>query len=310
MLFARLLRKIRKVKFARRRQSRVPIEHEFGKVSIHLPSGHLLPELQRQHVSYDRFLPELVRQLNQSDSVIDVGANCGDTLAAMVNSSPNLKYICIEPDDEFFRFLELNVARMQSSFDSLVVTPIRSLVGSRSQAALLQGSGGTKHATPSALGNFRYQRLDNILAEVGTEGVRLLKVDVDGYDFDVIDSASKTIEQNKPILFFECEPSTAEQSCGFKATIDSLVLQGYSEWAVFDNFGGLVARGLRPNDILQLIDYLGRQNAGRSTRAIFYFDILAATIEDSLAVNSALDSFLRLEPNVAESTTCPASTGH
>ena len=48
-----------------------------------LPKDHLLPHYQREHRLYDRFLPFVARALPAGTAAIDVGANCGDTLAAM-----------------------------------------------------------------------------------------------------------------------------------------------------------------------------------------------------------------------------------
>jgi len=66
-------------------------------VMIKLDSGHVLPAYKKEHINYDRFLPHLVGFINDEDSiVVDIGANYGDTLAALAISNSNLTYICIE----------------------------------------------------------------------------------------------------------------------------------------------------------------------------------------------------------------------
>ena len=58
-------------------------EYRFADFSIVLPADHALPIYQKAHRLYDRFLPHLSKYIESGSTVIDVGANCGDTVAAM-----------------------------------------------------------------------------------------------------------------------------------------------------------------------------------------------------------------------------------
>src|SRR5215203_6027449 len=75
-----------------------------GDVEIDLPGNHPLPRYQRDYPLYDRFLPMLVSRLPDTAQIIDVGANCGDTVAAMYAANPRLRYLAIEPDPAFFKY--------------------------------------------------------------------------------------------------------------------------------------------------------------------------------------------------------------
>lgn len=66
----------------------IPIEYHYKEYSIKLPANHMLPVYQKYHPKYDRFLPHLVKYIEPSDTVIDVGANVGDTLAGIVRLKP------------------------------------------------------------------------------------------------------------------------------------------------------------------------------------------------------------------------------
>src|ERR1700723_972882 len=90
-------------------------EYRYRNFSIRLPADHLLPFYQSMYGTYDKFLPHLVRYLEPQATVIDVGANCGDTLAGMYDANDRLNYICVEPDEVFFRYLSENAARMRNS---------------------------------------------------------------------------------------------------------------------------------------------------------------------------------------------------
>src|SRR5260221_6312403 len=90
-------------------------EYRYRNFSIRLPADHLLPFYQSMYGTYDKFLPHLVRYLQPPATVIDVGANCGDTLAGMYDANDRLSYISVEPDEAFFQYLSENALRMRNS---------------------------------------------------------------------------------------------------------------------------------------------------------------------------------------------------
>jgi hypothetical protein len=70
---------------------------------LSLPPDHGLPKFQAEHVMYDRFLPELARCLEggANTTIIDVGANVGDTALAMV-SHCKPRILCVDGFSEYF----------------------------------------------------------------------------------------------------------------------------------------------------------------------------------------------------------------
>ena len=63
------------------------IKYQYRDFSIELPAEHLFPSFQEKHKLYDRFLPHLCKYLAPGSTILDVGANCGYSLAAMYNSN-------------------------------------------------------------------------------------------------------------------------------------------------------------------------------------------------------------------------------
>jgi FkbM family methyltransferase len=246
-----------------------------GPISLVLPPGHLLGTYQRQHPRYDRFLPHLAAQLAAGDGVIDVGANCGDTLAAMVVANPALRFLCIEPDPAFIAYFERNLSALRAQWPALEVQLAASLVGREVTSAALEGSGGTKHAKPGA-GGMAASTLDSLLAAQAFAAVRLLKSDVDGFDWDVLNSAAELLRREQPLLFFECHFADAAQRTGYERLVTSLTGLGYRHWTVFDNFGEVLLPAAAPEQLPGLFDYVQRQNQGRSTRTLHYYDLLVA----------------------------------
>lgn len=271
----------------------ISVEYKVGSYSISLPAYHLLPLYQKQHRLYDRFLPHLAGLLEANSVVVDVGANCGDTVVAMYEANRVLNYVCIEPDEVFFSYLTRNISRLKKNDVNASINAVRALVGKSVDGVVLDGSGGTKRAVFSNESTFISSKtLDAIVAAKSLQKVRLLKSDVDGFDFDVLDSASLTLNSNFPILYFECDVYQESQKNGFQVTIENLWKIGYKKWIVFDNFGDVVFRDASVKQVHQLIDYIWRQNLGKSTRTIFYFDFLAAVDNDDNFVDDVIDRYI------------------
>lgn len=268
-----------------------PVDYSVGTFSIALPPGHMLPEYQRHHPNYDRFLPHLVKHLNDSELVIDIGANVGDTLAAMFQANKKLRYICIEPDDVFFRYLSENIERINSAGQRVDVRAIKALVGKSVPASTLEGKDGTKHAVVRADGKFRVEPLDRLIDQTEIGSVRLLKSDVDGFDWDVLDSSLGVIQSSKPLVFFELHHDDESQYRGYLNSINMLEMNGYTDWFIFDNFGNLMLKAENIETVRQLMSYVSRQNTGQSTRTIFYLDVLAVQRNDAALVESVLKTY-------------------
>lgn len=273
-----------------------PISHKVGNFLISLPPYHLLPVYQSAHPNYDRFLLYLANVLPPEGIVIDVGANCGDSLAAMASSNHSLRYICIEADKDFFLFLQQNVNAMREVCPALSVDAVCALVSSTLKHAVLEGSGGTKKASiateqAEALAG---ETLDSIAMRMldNTEKIILIKTDTDGWDSDVISSATSIIEGHLPLLFIECQHSNAKELQGLIDMFDWLYELGYRSWFVFDNFGGYLFEASSPSELICLLKYVERQNSGVASRTIHYLDILAATPALRPLANSAIETFV------------------
>jgi FkbM family methyltransferase len=266
---------------------RIDQQLRFGSFSIRLPPDHLLPEYQRKHPSYDRFLPFLAGRLQGNGTVIDVGANCGDTVAAMAAENPLLHYLCIEPERQFLRYLKANIALMQQAVPCLRIEALEAMVGRDITQASLAGVNGSKHAVPGAVG-LKTTTLDAIVRNAERPTVRLLKSDVDGFDYDVVNSASDLLRRDGPLVYYECHFFDEDQRQGFETLMRSLVDAGYMRWAVFDNFGEILLSDTSPAQIEQLMLYVQRQNQKRAQRTIYYFDILAAGTADAAFIDRVL----------------------
>lgn len=269
------------------------MEYRFSNFSIALPADHRLPTYQRAHRLYDKFLPHLCKHLEAGSTVVDVGANCGDTVAAMYDANPELSYICIEPDEEFFAFLQRNVLRITERNAHASIQTVKVLIGKTITGVTLRGSGGTKKATVGAVGHaLSSKSLDQVLAEARISDVRVLKSDVDGFDYDVIQSAEGIISRSMPIIYFECQFDHPFQKTEYEKLMAMLHSKGYVNWLVFDNFGNVLLRADNIQLVCQLFEYVWRQNTQQATRTIYYYDILATSSKDSEWTTKVLQSYI------------------
>jgi FkbM family methyltransferase len=262
-----------------------------GGVELTLPAEHLLPRYSARHRRYDRFLPHLVRRLADGDVVVDVGANCGDTYAAMCAARPGATFLCVEPEAKFFELLASNAARVAAAHGAKPAILRSCLAGTSGVKKVLTGEGGTRRSVESDEGS-AMRSLDDILAEAGQPKPRLIKSDVDGFDHDVMRSGATTIAAARPVLFFECQCDDEQQLEAYRQTMRMLEEMGYVSWTAFDNYGGVMLCDVSRSEVEQLVAYVWSQRAASATRTMYYLDILAGTREDASLMRGAVKDHL------------------
>lgn len=269
----------------------------FGSFKLSLPLGHKLPVYLNEHKKYDQFLPFLVSFFGESEIVLDVGANCGDTLVAMAVSNPRLRYVCIEPDTCFFEFLEKNTKAIKFQLPEVRIKNLKCFVGSEIDSVSLAGSGGTKHAVLSTdITAIKSVPLDEIVKNrlkdfCLNERIRLIKSDVDGFDWDILNSGKTLIARDLPILYFECQFDNLNQKNKYYELISYLNNNDYCWFVLFDNFGQVILGTDDISIIRSLFDYLWYQNEGVSTRTIYYYDILACAKNNHEFIENVISKY-------------------
>lgn len=262
-----------------------------GGAEIALPAEHLLPRYMSKHARYDRFLPHLARFLQDGDLIVDVGANCGDTYAAMCAARPGAEFLCLEPDPGFFRFLAANATRVARAHAAPPPTLLPHMVGEAGARKSLSGGGGTRKSLEDADG-VSTRSLDDILREAGRSRPRLIKSDVDGYDHDVLRSGLRTISAERPLLFFECQCDHQGQLEAYREILVTLEGIGYASWTVFDNYGGVLLCDADRGHVEQLLAYVWSQRSEGASRTIWYLDVLAGVADDAPIARKAVRSHL------------------
>lgn len=254
----------------------------YGDRTIKLPSDHALGMHMNQFVNYDKFVPFLCTHFSPDDWVVDIGANCGDTIASICTKTPELNYIAVEPHPLYASYLTGNMNALKGLYENVIIR--KTMIGQQNNGTLIKNHGtATRAETDSKSANhISQERLDDLITEfeINHPGelsrLRLIKIDVDGYDWDVIGSGQSFLSAHKPLVYFECHHSTDDQLEEYKKTFLLMKSWGYSHFFIFDNFGNFFLVESDVHRIYQFLEYVMIQNRGLASRTIYYWDILAA----------------------------------
>jgi len=261
------------------------ITYEIGKISVVLPKEHLLDVYQATHPLYNRFQGFLAKNLPSKSTVVEVGANIGDVMVNVFQFNRSIDYIAIEGDPLFFEYLCINseILNKELCLEQVQTHLVNEFIADKLVFSSFTGTGGTRSGN---LANdesdyFETKKLDDILLSLRVKKVDLLMVDVDGFDFDVIDSSKETLSRDKPMLFFEMSLLTEHQVEEYLKMIRGLKIMGYERISVLDNFGNLIFKNCNMDSLRDLSSYALRQNLGIGTRTIYYLDILMSHQKNS-----------------------------
>ena len=168
--------------------------------------------------------------LRTGDRVIDIGANIGThtvSLARIVG--PEGSVLAFEPQPLIFQILAANVLINGATNTELVLGACSDVSG----AVSLAGIDYTQDGRYSALSLADLQRLSHeastatkvntvVLDDIyGADRLRLIKIDVEGMEKEVLRGAERLIERHRPILYVENEwPETSEEVLRTLASLD------------------------------------------------------------------------------------------
>jgi len=255
---------------------RVPV----GQREIFLNSSHRLPSLLRLPY-YDRLLPRLAKFIEQQQGqlvMIDVGANVGDTVT-LVQDAVDGEFLCVEPNPEFFPLLVQNTTHLQkvtcvnalvapTSDDNVSALQFKTVAGT----AFLNVDGNSNGAVVAPrCASPSVASVDQLIeGHPSFSRTNLLKVDTDGYDFNVLRSAERLIHSQKPILFFEYSPWHLLH-VGKNDPLDALTTMmswGYSKAIFYDSHGYLFMTAAH-DELSKIQDAIAY-----ARRKAFYYDVL------------------------------------
>ncbi len=183
----------------------------------------------------------------EQPTICEVGSNIGASLLQILAVKPHARVVAFEPSARFRPFLVHNL--QLAGFDQVDVFP--QALGREPGSMWLYNQSTT--ASAADLTDQGYEWSSKDLVTVTTldqvlhhdQPVDLVKIDTDGFDFEVLLGAEATLRRHRPILHFECIPS--------RSAIDGLNwLQrlGYARLACLGSTGQLVGITEAPRQVM------------------------------------------------------------
>lgn len=152
-----------------------------------------------------------------SEVIIDVGANNGYTALRLSMLDGVRRVIAFEPDVANFRKASANIA-LNGGSEKIELLGIG--LGPRDldlelQMGIASNSGTMKVATSKADAVtdsiIKVRRLDDVLMEENIERVDFVKIDVEGYELEVLKGAGDIIKSSRPKLFVEIDDANLRE---------------------------------------------------------------------------------------------------
>lgn len=198
------------------------IDFKDAKIRMHLslkdmrgPSYHLLHR-PRRFMDYENQnrskMLEIARTLPKNAIFLDIGSNIGLFSTLIAKNLPDSTVFAFDPDP--ICYLTLTRTKIANKIENLHILPI----GLSNQNKILDfhfdplNHGGHSFdrssihskAEPvrSSLATFR---LDQLIGSLGLNEVHLMKIDVQGVEWQVLNGAEHLLQKNRPVLMVECE---------------------------------------------------------------------------------------------------------
>lgn len=168
----------------------------------------------REHENY---LLDLLKLLLKDDNqvlFVDVGVNIGQTLLKVKSINPSINYIGFEPNPTCNYYVEklisinsLNNTRLMpfgvSSKNGVEILNFYNDLPDDSSASMISDFRENEVISKSFVPTLSVSQISN---EISFDNMKVLKVDVEGMELEVIKSFKEEIRRNKPFILLEILP--------------------------------------------------------------------------------------------------------
>jgi FkbM family methyltransferase len=202
-------------------------------------------------------------------TIIDIGANIGDTAAVIAQYCGN-KMIVVEASDYYAEILSRNVKQFPNPIEIERVfvsdgNEVRGSLHYRGGTAFFEESSGTSTESP---------KTTKRLCDIADATTRFLKIDTDGFDTKIIRAGLEWLSAEKPAILFENSISDKEALLDANSLFESLRGIGYEYFIYWDDPGFHVLSTRSMAAIKDLNHYLFKLMETGFSRGISNYDVL------------------------------------
>ena len=222
-------------------------------LKMHLNLRHYNDHQTYWFADKDTFLNNILRFVQPHDVVLDIGVNIGFYLLNFAKKANQGIVYGFEPNPTVFEFAKKNCNLNQFKHVKLNNIGLGHLASSFQMTQINDNLGMNKIVPESTSGSFtvQVQRLDDFVNQDNITKVDVMKIDVEGFEMNVLLGAEEVIEKHKPFLFIEIdEANLNENKASFQIMSTWLVNKGY----VIKNAFSL--ENLQPNEISNHFDII------------------------------------------------------
>lgn len=160
-----------------------------------------------KNIHYDRLTLNVLDKVLRSDSnCIDIGCHKGEIMDEMLKRSPNGKHMGFEPIPPLYEQLKVKYQNKDVEISDVALsntkgeTTFNYVIDAPAYSGLKQREYKIKNPKIEKI-KVRLELLDDMLPT--DYHVDLIKLDVEGAEFDVLKGAQKTLKESAPVVIFE-----------------------------------------------------------------------------------------------------------
>jgi len=159
-----------------------------------------------KNLKYDRLTRKILQQHIQIDSnCIDIGCHKGEILEQMLQLAPKGKHYAFEPIPDLYQHLQEKYGEKALIYpyalsDKNGTSAFQLVTNAPAYSGLKKRHYDVKNPIIEEI-KVEVKTLDNIIHH--TEPIHLIKIDVEGGEWDVLKGAKNLLTANQPIIIFE-----------------------------------------------------------------------------------------------------------
>jgi FkbM family methyltransferase len=171
----------------------------------------------KEHEPHIKLIIVKLNKIIGKNTFVDVGANVGQTLIKILYANPDANYVGFEPMFDSFYFVKRFIE--DNKIINAKILPF-ALSNNEKPINIYYKSSTDDTAITNQLLYFKNKKFDiknhkifpfkgdSIMSNLNIKKTGLIKIDVEGNEFNVMQGFEKTLKNDKPFLIFECLPNS------------------------------------------------------------------------------------------------------